>query len=160
MVSARPSAMATPIRRRMRSDDRGQQLLDVAATIIVADGAAAVSMERLAIEAEVSKALPYKHFENAEAVLTALYRRETAALGRHVWRALRDAPSGSDLLRVGLATYFDEIVARASVAVDVVGPDRLELAPDCGMWFLPRDTCFGKLQAMEGAARILRTTHS
>jgi 5-methyltetrahydropteroyltriglutamate--homocysteine methyltransferase len=54
----------------------------------------------------------------------------------------------------------DAIVARASAAVEVVGPDRIELAPDCGMWFLPRDTCFGKLQAMESAARILRTTHS
>ena len=34
-------------------------------------------MERLAAEAGVSKALPYKHFDNSEQVLAELYRRET-----------------------------------------------------------------------------------
>jgi hypothetical protein len=28
------------------------------------------------------------------------------------------------------------------------------------MWFLPRDTCFGKLQAMEAAAQVLRAKHA
>jgi len=54
----------------------------------------------------------------------------------------------------------EEILARAEAAIAIVGPDRLELAPDCGMWFLPRDTCFGKLQAMEAAAQQLRLKYA
>ncbi|MEZ5378724.1 MAG: TetR/AcrR family transcriptional regulator [Acidimicrobiales bacterium] len=114
-MTARTGTPDPPGRRRMRADDRRRQLLEVAAAIIVADGAAAVSMERLAAEADVSKALPYKHFDNAEAVLAALYRRETSELGRHVWQALSDAPPGSDLLRVGIGVFLDEIIERGPV---------------------------------------------
>ena len=40
-------------------------------------------------------------------------------------------------------------------ALDVVPPDRLVAAPDCGMKFLPRRVAFAKLQAMvEAAAKV------
>src|SRR3954467_8434261 len=101
-TSDRPAAavatVGAPVRQRMRGDDRRHQLLDAAAQIIVDHGASAMSMERLASEAGVSKALPYKHFDNSEAVLAALYRRETAALGRSVWRALSEAGPDDDLI--------------------------------------------------------------
>ncbi len=106
----------------MRSDDRCRQLLDTAATIIVEHGASAMSMERLADEAGVSKALPYKHFANSDDVLTRLYRRETTALGTGVWRALADAPAGTDLIRVGVHAYFDEVVARGPVLAAMSRP--------------------------------------
>ena len=47
-------------------------------------------------------------------------------------------------------------LARASAAVDLLGPDRARLAPDCGMWFLPRDDGHGQGSRIEGAARVLR----
>jgi 5-methyltetrahydropteroyltriglutamate--homocysteine methyltransferase len=50
----------------------------------------------------------------------------------------------------------DHIVARARAALQVVSPDRLRLAPDCGMWFLPRERAFGKIRALEQAAQVLR----
>lgn len=50
----------------------------------------------------------------------------------------------------------EHIVARASAAMEVTGPDRLGLAPDCGMWFLPRDHARAKITNMELAARQLR----
>ena len=50
----------------------------------------------------------------------------------------------------------DHIVARAKDALRVVAKDKLRLAPDCGMWFLPRDRAFGKIAALEAAARQLR----
>jgi 5-methyltetrahydropteroyltriglutamate--homocysteine methyltransferase len=50
----------------------------------------------------------------------------------------------------------DEIVARAEGAVGVLGPEAVRLAPDCGMWFLPRPTALAKISAMEAAARVLR----
>jgi 5-methyltetrahydropteroyltriglutamate--homocysteine methyltransferase len=39
-----------------------------------------------------------------------------------------------------------------------VKPDRLILAPDCGMKYLPRETAFGKLRALSAAARAVRAT--
>lgn len=50
----------------------------------------------------------------------------------------------------------EHIVGRARAALEVVAPERLRLAPDCGMWFLPRGRALGKIRALEQAARILR----
>ncbi len=113
--------VASP-RQRMRGDDRRRQLLDDAAQILIERGAAAMTMERLAAEAGVSKALPYKHFENSEAVLAELYRRETVALGRAVWVALRDAGPDEDLIRVGIRAYFDEVSKRGPVLAALSRP--------------------------------------
>ena len=54
----------------------------------------------------------------------------------------------------------DHIVGRVRDAVQVVGPDKVRLAPDCGMWFLPRDHARAKVTAMETAAQVLRETYS
>ncbi len=54
----------------------------------------------------------------------------------------------------------EHVLARARAALEVVGPDRLSLAPDCGMWFLPREKATAKAAALESAARILRAEHS
>ena len=53
----------------------------------------------------------------------------------------------------------DGIAWRAAAAVEVVGPQRLALAPDCGMWFLPRAKASAKIAAMEQAAHVLRSRH-
>jgi 5-methyltetrahydropteroyltriglutamate--homocysteine methyltransferase len=37
-----------------------------------------------------------------------------------------------------------------------VAADRLVVAPDCGMKYMPRHTAFGKLKAMCDAAAIVR----
>jgi len=50
-----------------------------------------------------------------------------------------------------------EIVAgRIRLALQYVEPERLILAPDCGMKYLPRDVAFGKLCALVEGARIVR----
>jgi 5-methyltetrahydropteroyltriglutamate--homocysteine methyltransferase len=51
----------------------------------------------------------------------------------------------------------DEIVRRVERALPYVPARQLVLAPDCGMKYLPRDSAFGKLQAMTAAAQRLRT---
>ena len=48
------------------------------------------------------------------------------------------------------------ITARARAALQVVAPERLRLASDCGMWFLPRERALGKITALELAAQALR----
>jgi 5-methyltetrahydropteroyltriglutamate--homocysteine methyltransferase len=50
-----------------------------------------------------------------------------------------------------------EVVAnRIRAALQHLPPERLVLAPDCGMKYLPRASAFGKLKAMADAARIVR----
>jgi 5-methyltetrahydropteroyltriglutamate--homocysteine methyltransferase len=50
----------------------------------------------------------------------------------------------------------DTVAIRARRAFDRIPPGQLVLAPDCGMKYLPRDSAFGKMRAMAGAARALR----
>jgi len=50
----------------------------------------------------------------------------------------------------------DTIKARVTRALDHIAPERVILAPDCGMKYLTRDAAFGKLAAMVEAARQLR----
>jgi 5-methyltetrahydropteroyltriglutamate--homocysteine methyltransferase len=48
------------------------------------------------------------------------------------------------------------VAARIRRALDVVPPERLVLAPDCGMKYLPRETAFAKLQVLARAAAEVR----
>jgi 5-methyltetrahydropteroyltriglutamate--homocysteine methyltransferase len=41
-------------------------------------------------------------------------------------------------------------------AYPFVPPERLVVAPDCGMKYLPRASAKGKMRAMAGAAALLR----
>jgi len=54
----------------------------------------------------------------------------------------------------------DHIAARAREALEVVQKEKLRLASDCGMWFLPRDRAFGKIKNLEIAAQMLRQEFS
>lgn len=50
-----------------------------------------------------------------------------------------------------------EIVAnRIRAALEYIEPERLILAPDCGMKYLPREVAAGKLKAMVEGARMVR----
>jgi 5-methyltetrahydropteroyltriglutamate--homocysteine methyltransferase len=50
----------------------------------------------------------------------------------------------------------DTVVARIKNALQFVDADRLILAPDCGMKYLPREKAFGKLSALAQAAAKVR----
>jgi 5-methyltetrahydropteroyltriglutamate--homocysteine methyltransferase len=50
----------------------------------------------------------------------------------------------------------DQVAARIRAGLERVAPERLILAPDCGMKYLPRDTAFGKLRALSDGARAVR----
>jgi 5-methyltetrahydropteroyltriglutamate--homocysteine methyltransferase len=55
---------------------------------------------------------------------------------------------------------LDVVVGRVKRALPFVEPDRVVIATDCGMKYLPRDSAYGKMEAMAGAARRLRHEHS
>jgi 5-methyltetrahydropteroyltriglutamate--homocysteine methyltransferase len=48
------------------------------------------------------------------------------------------------------------VAARVRRAFRYLPPERLVIAPDCGMKYLPRDAAAGKMRAMSGAAALLR----
>jgi 5-methyltetrahydropteroyltriglutamate--homocysteine methyltransferase len=50
----------------------------------------------------------------------------------------------------------DVVAARIRRALTVVPPERLVVAPDCGMKYLPRERAFRKLEAMVAGARLVR----
>jgi 5-methyltetrahydropteroyltriglutamate--homocysteine methyltransferase len=50
----------------------------------------------------------------------------------------------------------ETVVARVKRALPYVRAERIVLAPDCGMKYLPRDVAFDKLKAMVAAAAMLR----
>ena len=45
---------------------------------------------------------------------------------------------------------------RINRALPYVDPQRLIIAPDCGLKYLSRDVAFGKLEAMVAGARLVR----
>ena len=55
---------------------------------------------------------------------------------------------------------LEQVTARIRAGLAHTTPERLVLAPDCGMKYLPRETAFGKLSALAAAARALRSTLS
>jgi 5-methyltetrahydropteroyltriglutamate--homocysteine methyltransferase len=50
----------------------------------------------------------------------------------------------------------EQVATRIRAGLTRVTPDRLILAPDCGMKYLPRETAFGKLKALSDGARAVR----
>ena len=51
----------------------------------------------------------------------------------------------------------DVVAARIRRALEVPPPERLVLAPDCGMKYLPRERAYGKLEALVAGARLVRS---
>jgi 5-methyltetrahydropteroyltriglutamate--homocysteine methyltransferase len=71
---------------------------------------------------------------------------------------------GNKQLIVGVIDLSDDsaiedvetVAARIRHALEFVDPERLILAPDCGMKYLPREKAFGKLAALAKAAEKVR----
>lgn len=60
-----------------------------------------------------------------------------------------------DLGDAGVETP-EAVAARLRAALQVLPPERIVVAPDCGMKYLPRDRAFAKLRAMAAGAAIVR----
>jgi AcrR family transcriptional regulator len=76
---------------RLSAAQRREQFLDVAAQLVVEQGADAVTMEAVAARAGVSKALSYRYFDNAGALLVALFEREVIDLDQRIMAAVEQA---------------------------------------------------------------------
>lgn len=107
--------MLTAQSRRMAKVDRRDQLLDVAGDLVLGRGVAAVTIERVAAEAGVSRALAYQHFDNADDVLLALYRREVAHLAEQILGAVDAVTLPEAKLRAAIGTFLDVVQARGAL---------------------------------------------
>ena len=84
---------------RLARAERRDLLLDVAAELVVSADADAVTMEAVAEQAGVSRALVYKHFANRTELLASLYRRESVLLHQELTDAVAAADTLEDKLR-------------------------------------------------------------
>jgi 5-methyltetrahydropteroyltriglutamate--homocysteine methyltransferase len=85
---------------------------------------------------------------------------ETAQSGLDV-KVLETLPGKKIILGVlDLSTNEIEtpetVADRIRRALDVIGPERIVVAPDCGMKYMAREVAFGKLKAMCDGAEIVR----
>ena len=79
-------------------------------------------MEGLAVAAGVSKALPYRHFANANAALIALMAREVAHLGQAMTAACVGIDDGDQLIIAAIGAYFDVVGERGGLLNALAGP--------------------------------------
>lgn len=106
---------AVPVPRATAKVARRTQLLDAAADLVIQHGLLGFTMEGLAAAAGVSKALPYRHFANAEAALVALHDRELGRLAQRILDAVAEADPGDPMLRAAIAAYFDDVEERGDL---------------------------------------------
>lgn len=116
--SARPSGRGRGrpgAPRRLPAGERREQLLDVAGALLAGEGYGALTMERLAERAGVSKGLGYVYFGNVEAVALALYEREVRALFRRVESASQSATDFEERVQRAVRAYFDVVGERGAL---------------------------------------------
>jgi TetR/AcrR family transcriptional regulator, fatty acid biosynthesis regulator len=102
-------------RQRLAPEARAQQILDVAAKLLLEEGFSEVSMERLGREAGISKALVYNYFPNRNDLLRALLEREMAVLRESQVAAVASAKDFRDLVRQTTRIYIEHVHARGAL---------------------------------------------
>lgn len=100
---------------RLNGAERRESLIDTAARIVVDRGVEAVSMETVAEEARVSRALVYKHFANRGEMLTAVYRREASLLHEQMADEVRSSESLEGMFRALIRASFRVSAERGSL---------------------------------------------
>lgn len=111
-------------RTRLAPEARRDQLLDIAAAVITDEGMAAMTMDRVAERAEVSKALVYRYFNNRSGLLLELYERESDT--QPIANRIRGARTFEDRLRAITAPYFDAVERSGLLFHRLVGERSIE----------------------------------
>ena len=95
--------------QRPSRHERREFFVDVVAQLVAEEGLAAVTMERMAAMAEVSKPVLYRHFADRGALLTALLERCWRELDNAVQAKLHEARTLDEQLRALVSGYFEEL---------------------------------------------------
>jgi AcrR family transcriptional regulator len=97
---------------RLSPEARHEQLLDIAARIVVAEGLSALSMKRLAREAGLTPPRAYHFFPTVDDLLVALARRELAAVRAAQQKRIDTAERPAERLRLSTVTYLAQVAER------------------------------------------------
>jgi AcrR family transcriptional regulator len=100
--------MSAPTRRRLTAEERRSAILDAALTAFSQKGYYATSLEDIAGEAGVSKALIYEHFASKQELHADLIARNARELTQRVAGALSgvEVESTVERLATGLEAFF------------------------------------------------------
>ena len=92
---------------RVGAAERRAQLLEVAADIVSAGGARALTMDAVAVKAGVHRPVVYRHFENADAMLDAVVEDELRSLAQATDDAVAGLVGLETRLRAAVAAWMD-----------------------------------------------------
>ncbi len=100
--------MSAPPRRRLTAEERRTGILDSALAVFSESGFHAASIDDIAREAGVSKALIYEHFASKQELYADLIARNARELTQRIGAALVgvELESGASRLAVGLDAFF------------------------------------------------------
>lgn len=110
-------------RKRLNPEQRRAHLLEAAAHIVATEGTEALTMERIADAAGVSRALVYVYFDNTDEMLLAIHEEELRALNEATELARADA--GVDLearIRIATSAWLSRLATRGPLLAVLFAP--------------------------------------
>src|SRR3954449_12782086 len=96
-VDQSQSAVGTQSQDVSRRQERGQRILDAAATLILRWGYNKTTIDDIARQAGVAKGTIYLHWKTRDELFVALIKREKLEMGEDVKRRIAADPLGSTL---------------------------------------------------------------
>ena len=106
------SASALTKRRRLTKESRGEQLLDIAEELLVANGYEATSIEDVARAAGVTRPILYDHFASKEGMLLACCRRARSQFEASLVGALSESGADPETLVERAGSVYFEMLER------------------------------------------------
>jgi AcrR family transcriptional regulator len=101
--------------------ERRASFLDVTARLVKSEGLGAVTMERVAAAAGLSKPVIYSHFADRGELLQALLERCWLDVDRSVQARLQGTQTLDESLQALIVGYFDEIAAQGALVQLMIG---------------------------------------
>lgn len=132
--------------------DLANALVEAALKVVEKDGPEALSMRELAAALGVSRAAPYRHFADRDALLAAVAARGFEGLNLGYEAALASPGDGRARLRLANQVYFDYAVERPGLHRLMFESDFLERTPPAAVLIAPADKAYRLLwEAVRGA---------
>ena len=110
-------------RTRLTPEARADQLLNCSAIMICRNGLATFTIEGLATEASVSVPLIYNYFSSRLALLQDLLRREYRRFGQRTEKAVANAVTFRDVVRVSVRSNFEHNAPKTVLPILITQPE-------------------------------------
>ena len=108
-------ARSRRVQTRLAPDVRAEQLVEVAAAIIAAEGVHAASLKRVAREVGISESQVHRYFSRQGDLLVALARRELLAVSDARWLEMQRATGHRSRVALSTVTYLRQAALRGTL---------------------------------------------